>query len=326
MARKPERSKEIKRVGGLVEKQVPKITPVNMRQIKSAVQIDLDMPSESDIAYMHSVLCQTCLPYRNPGNEITVWERKQGNASLSIQTMQVKNPTTQEHEYIGLPFGPKARLILAHINTEAIVTQKQRIYVQDSMTAYVRALGFRTDGRALSAVKDQLKRLAAAMITLSYDDEERHFVSDSKIIKTINLWFPKDDKQKVLWDSYVDLSGDYFESLQAHAVPLDIRAMASLSNNAMALDIYAWLAQRLHRIKQGKGQFIAWKVLKDQFGHNYANMRKFKQVYRDTLNKVIVQYPEARHSISEVENKGLILNNASPPIPKKHFQMLGGKE
>jgi len=55
----------------------------------------------------------------------------------------------------------------------------------------------------------------------------------------------------VLWPSVIRLSHEYFTSLQNHAVPLDEQALGGLAHSAMALDTYAWLAQRLHRVPQG---------------------------------------------------------------------------
>jgi hypothetical protein len=43
----------------------------------------------------------------------------------------------------------------------------------------------------------------------------------------------------------VRLSQEYFDSLTAHAVPLDERAISGLAHSAMGLDVYSWLAQRL---------------------------------------------------------------------------------
>ena len=37
----------------------------------------------------------------------------------------------------------------------------------------------------------------------------------------------------------------------------------------MALDIYCWLAQRLHRIPTGQPQFVSWGAIYDQFGQGY---------------------------------------------------------
>ena len=146
---------------------------------------------------------------------------------------------------------------------------------------------------------------------------EGHSVQvDSKVVTAFDLWFPKDEKQRVLWPSTVQLSLDYFNSLQNHAIPLDERALSALGHSSMALDIYAWLAQRLHRIPQERPQFITWAAIKDQFGQGYKRMSKFKEVFRVAMRQVLVQYQAAR---IEEDGKGLTLRNSSPPVPKKLF-------
>ena len=54
----------------------------------------------------------------------------------------------------------------------------------------------------------------------------------------------------------VRLSQDYFESLQKHAVSLDERAVTALAHSAMGLDVYTWLAQRVHRVPPEKPPFF----------------------------------------------------------------------
>jgi hypothetical protein len=61
----------------------------------------------------------------------------------------------------------------------------------------------------------------------------------------------------------------------------------------MALDIYAWMVQRLHRVDPQKPQFVSWQNLKEQFGNGYGEMWKFKQVFRKTLQTARLQYPKA---------------------------------
>ena len=131
------------------------------------------------------------------------------------------------------------------------------------------------------------------------------------IVKGFELWLPKDNRQRVLWPSSVSLSADYFESLQRHAVPLDERAIAALSHSAMALDLYCWLAQRLHRIDPARPAFIPWKAVKDQFGWHYSAMFKFRQVFRQTLDLVCSQYRAAQ---IELDGRGMTLRNSAPPV------------
>ncbi|WP_149541462.1 replication protein RepA [Siccirubricoccus phaeus] len=106
---------------------------------------------------------------------------------------------------------------------------------------------------------------------------------------------------------------DYFASLQHHAVPLNEPAIAALSHSSMGLDIYAWLAQRLHRIPTGSRAFIPWPMLQSQFGAEYARLRKFREVFMEALRQVATVYPAAK---IDVNGQGLFLYPSLPPVPK----------
>jgi len=247
-------------------------TTTKLKRYQNGIDIWKNPGAIKDAAFQHSVLCQTYLPYRQPKKDVTIWEHSQGNASLNIQSLQEKNPETGEFEYLGLPYGTKARLIMAYLNTQAVRTQSPIIDVEGSITSFIESIGLSRKGKNVLEVKNQLARIAASIITLSYTaEEERTLNVRFSLVKKYDLWFPKDEKQRVLWTSRIQLTDDYFTELCKHAVPLDERALAALKNNAMALDIYAWLAQRLHRIGS-KDQFVSWKALKDQFGYNYKTM------------------------------------------------------
>lgn len=265
-----------------------------------------------EITYQHSILCQTGLPYRNPG-EVREWQRDQGNASLMIEAGQARDMESGEWVKVGLPWGPKARLILMHLNSEAIRTQSPEIDVGDSLTAFVKRIGLTTDGRTVRSIKDQVGALSAALIRMAFSGPQGDYQIDAKVVSGFNLWFPKDARQRVLWPSMVRLSGDYFESLQRHAVPLDERAIAALSHSAMALDIYAWLAQRLHRIPKGSRAFVAWPLLKDQFGPDFDRLRKFREKFMEALRQVHTVYPAAK---IDVTGQGLFLYTSPPPVAK----------
>lgn len=299
-----------------------KKTSIQKRLEDSHIDIIVNKGKVDDALFQHSVLCQTFLPYRNPGKELRIWKHQQGRVRLAIQANEVLNPQKKDYEFIGLPYGAKARLILSHINSEAIRTQSPVINVEDSMTAFIRKMGLPVAGRTISQVKNQLMRLTTSIFSLGYLDENKAIQVDLKILKAFDIWFPKDEKQRVLWSSKIQLTDDYFNSLLAHAIPLDMRALASLSNNAMALDIYAWLAQRLHRVNPKQPQFVTWADIKNQFGQGYTHMYKFKQVFRKTLKIALLQYPSAH--IREEKNKGFWLSNSPSPIEKKTRLFISG--
>ena len=291
---------------------LPALTPpsrVQQRLIRSAVEIEADDPDA--ILFQHTVFCQIGLPYRNPGDLTRVWDRENGRAALRVKAGEARHPDNGWVE-LGLPFGPKPRLILAYLNAEALRTGSPVVEVEDSLTAFVRRIGLCRDGRSIRTVKDQLSRLSAAEIRLAvtYGEAQTRQVN-AHIVGEFDLWFPKDERQRVLWPTTVTLDPRYFQSLQRHAVPLDERAIASLSHTAMGLDLYCWLAQRLHRINPGKPAFISWAALRDQFGWHYRHMRKFRQVFRDTLDIVLSQYRDAR---LELDDRGITLRHSPPPV------------
>ena len=88
----------------------------------------------------------------------------------------------------------------------------------------------------------------------------------------------------------------------------------------MGLDIYAWLAQRLHRIDPRKPAFIPWTALKEQFGADYKRMDHFKAPFRKALAQVQGRYQSAR---LELDNKGMTARNS--PAARQQASLHCGK-
>jgi len=209
-------------------------------------------------------------------------------------------------------------LILAHLNAEALRTGSPEIEVERSLTTFVRRLQDPTkrgksgpNGYQIRAFKDQLARLSVAAIRMAMMANKHTVQINSQFIDVIELWLTKDENNRILWSPLLHLNHRYFDSLQKHAVPLNERALAALSHSAMALDIYVWLAQRLHRIPHGKPQFITWVAIKGQFGVDHSRMNKFKTVFHSELSQVFRCYPKAK---VEVDQGGLTLRNSQPSV------------
>jgi hypothetical protein len=272
------------------------------------------------ILYQHSVLCQTCLPFRDPGDDVRQWERANGLVNLLLAAGQAFHPDTRRFVDVGLPFGPKPRLVLYHLNAEALRTQSPIIELEDSLTAFVkRTLGLDPGGRTIRTVKDQLTRLSAADFRIgTVIGEGRAVTLKGSVIEGFELWVTRDPQQRVLWPTTVQFSQHYFDSLMKHAVPLNETAIARLSHSAMGLDIYTWLAQRLHRVEEGKTVLVPWVSLWEQFGNGYAQIRQFRWIFTRTLKQVKVVYPEAKFQLSP---KGMHIQNSLPPVARRLLPM-----
>ena len=79
----------------------------------------------------------------------------------------------------------------------------------------------------------------------------------------------------------------------------------------MGLDVYAWLAQRLHRVDPRKPVQVSWKALQSQFGWHYDRVRDFRRVFRQTVRLVHSQYQEAA---IELDKAGMTLRHSPPPV------------
>lgn len=229
-------------------------------------------------------------------------------------------------------------MLLMHLNREAVVAQSPVINVGRSLTHFVGCyLGLSSQGRNMNTVKDQLVRLSAASIRMGMTCNGQAVTIKSGIVKAFDLWLPKDDRQRVLWPLTITLSLDYFKDLMEHAVPLDEAHIAALSHNALALDIYNWLAQRLHRIPAERPQTISWLSLREQFGQGYDPERlyNFRRVFRKALGEVLTVYRAARVEDEEAKRAircyrngraywrsealtGLTLRKSPPPVNALH--------
>jgi hypothetical protein len=128
----------------------------------------------------------------------------------------------------------------------------------------------------------------------------------------------EDEDQGALFVNKALLSEAFFAQLQKHPVPLEEAAIRGLSNNSMGLDIYAWLAYRLHSLSGPT--LVPWRALMTQFGGGYTQIKHFKPRYLDNLKLALAVYPEAK---VEVDDKtGVTLHASRPPVAKLHSKVI----
>lgn len=298
----------------LVSKEAWKLnTPRERKIIEAGASIALEPAESEDLAFTHSILCQVGLPRsRVDGIE---FERRSGGAGLLIKAGKLWDGAQFIQQPI--PYGPMPRLMLAWINTQAIRSGAPEISVGSSANEFIRILGKTPNGGRNSVhatFRKQLRALAACSLTLGFNVQGTPHTYEGKPIKHFEAWKRDGDQQPQLWPGAITLSDEYFQTLKRHAVPLDLRAYQALDRSALAMDLYTWAAQRLHRI-QGRSIELSWAKLRDQFGQEYQGInpiKDFKKKFLQEWRAVQAVYPKAR--VKQVEG-GISLMYSPPPIP-----------
>lgn len=255
--------------------------------------------------FLHAGLCQVGLP-RSQVKALT-FERTSGKASLLLEAGKLWDGAEWVQQ--PLPYGTRPRLALVHVSTEAIRTQNPCVEVGRSAREFLIRLGIDTGGREYRSFSAQMRALAACHMSLGYGQD----TLSAKPIKRFSTWLSHSESAPSLMPGVIELTPEFFESLTQFAVPLDPRALGALKHSALALDVYAWLAHRLHRVKPPSGTFLSWENLRQQFGQEYGEIKDFKREMNKTLRLVHTVYPDAR---VEKVNGGMRLLPSPSPIPK----------
>ncbi len=288
---------------------VIELRPREKDLLDAAHEIVTTPPQGEDMAFTHAVLCQVGLPRAKvAGREFM---RQSGAAWVNVQAGWLdegKGPVMQP-----IPYGVMPRLALAWLSTYAIRHKSREIPIGDSAAEFLRLLGMETSGRRYNTLRTQMHALAACRLQLGFKGR----TYNGQPVEQFDAWLPtRDERQRSLWPGLMLLSDGYFDSLLESCVPLDNRALQALKGSALALDTYAWLAHRLHRI-EGRPVTLHWKAIREQFAQEYTGSeadKNFKKKFLPALNKVQAVYPKAK--IKQVTG-GLLLISSPPPIPYK---------
>jgi hypothetical protein len=296
-------------------KRTAALTKTEQRLLAANQQISQEPPDRSD--FLHTVMCQVGMP-RRATTERT-FERTSGHISMLLEAGRAWDGKQWIDQ--PLPYGTTPRLVMVHLSSEAIRTQNRTVEIGNSIRQFLLTLGIGDGGGprgGYTVFKKQMEALAACKLLIGMQNEGRIVNIKTNPITRFEAWLQPSGTQQSLWPGVLELSQDFYETLQNHAVPLDYRALSALKHSSLALDVYTWLAHRLCRIKQSTGVMLSWENLREQFGQEYGNPKDFKREFKNVLHQVLTVYPNAR--IEEVIG-GIKLFPSPPPISKTQVSM-----
>jgi len=262
-----------------------------------------DDEAGEEIGYVARVFAQTSLPYKNPGDDLPVWRRRNGALTLSVQPGAPLLDAAGNEILSGYPYGTLPRLLLAWLGTEAVRRQERVVPLGDSLADFCRQVGLIASGGAngpITRLRDQAQRLLRARISVDYaetvGETQRHRARFLQVADAYDLWWSdRAPGQATLLPSYVELSQQFYDEIVSRPVPVDMWALRALKGAPLRLDLYIWLTYRLSYLRQPT--VISWDQLRAQFGTQAttpAAKAKFRTDLLAHLSRVLAVYPDAR--------------------------------
>jgi hypothetical protein len=273
--------------------------------VDAAYEVMADDRGKVGIA--HAGFAMAALPHRR--TMAPVWEREGGQIKLLVESGldSAKQP-------IGVPYGAVARMILLYLQTQAVRTRSREIELGASMNAWLTAMDIPVGGKTYQIVREQSRRISRCRLTFFRRTSTAELVTNGAFVRDAILPLdPSQAGQMPLWQERVRLDEGFYQSLIEHPLPLRETAIRQISNRSMAIDLYVWLAYRLH-VLPGPVE-VGWAALRRQFGESYGELRFFRRDVLPSLKLALAVYPEARIVIDE--KAGLTLYPSPPPVPER---------
>ena len=265
---------------------------------------------DGTLNFVYSGWAQCALPHRRLANDAP-WEIAADKVRLVVEPG--RRPSGAEGdgplEFMGVPFGSHARLILLYLQTEALRTNSRDVELGHSLRDWLGRIGVSVGGRTGKLVKDQAERISRCRLTFHLQGAKSAGLINQSIVDRALFIEDGDVKQGRLSLETAKLSEGFFEQLRRHPVPLEEAAIRAINNNPAALDCYLWLAYRLHALTAPR--LVTWKALKGQFGVGFKEAYHFKNKWSQTLQMALAVYPAAKVDVTE---QGVILKPSRPPV------------
>lgn len=270
--------------------------------------------SDEDIStgFVYSGWCQTGLPHKRPVTDSLVWKVQTDALTLLVEPGFRVGPAGSPIP-VGVPYGAIARLILIYLQSEALRTGSREVELGGSLRAFLKRLSISIGGKTAKIVKDQADRLSRCRLTFHSTRNGVGLLVNQNIVDCAMFVEAggSEEGQGSLFVEKARLSEVFFQQLTQHAVPLDEAAIRHIRNSSMALDVYCWLAYRLHALKEPKR--LTWAALAGQFGMGIKQRKHFRAAFAESLSLALAVYPGAKVDLLP---DGVTLRPSSPPVRK----------
>jgi len=284
---------------GIEEARRQAVTKHERSVVEAAYQV-LSADAEK-IGFTYSGFALTSLPHKPVSSG--VWRREGHNLTLVLETSHDATGVP-----FGLPYGSYARFILLFLQSRAVKSQSREIELGRSMRQWMETMGLSIGGTTYRLVNEQARRISGCRMTFHHTAAGRSVMRHGGFVDGA-VSMTDSGAQSHLWQDRVLLNQQFYDALLAHPVPVSEAALRAIGPRSMAIDVYIWLAYRLHALTDDAT--LGWPALLAQFGAGYREIRNFRPHFLECLQIALAAYPGARVS---ADTSGVVLQPSRPAI------------
>lgn len=291
-----------------------------------------DLEKTNGYQYSPSVMSKlSFLPQSKPS--LPYLKKTNGRSSITISA------SNGEWSYGAVP-----RMFLLHVRSlikngsEYVDNERHTVYLDETYRSFCKSIGLNYAGSDKERVLSMVRNLATTAIVLeNWSSEKFETIHSFFVAKRVGLNYGTSDSQK----SYMEFSPEMWSLLTENCVPLNPSIIKQLNNDALALDVYQWLAFRANGAR--RETCVSWDALRAQFKYDGYPMKKFKYKFKRVLEKIQRAWPELRikttddgvtvcpsiPSIHSVENNTVVEGTAetgSDTTPEPHDEPSRGRD
>ena len=265
--------------------------------------------AKNSYRYTPSVMSKlSFLPQSKP--DLPYLRKTNGRSSITVSALKGR-----------WAYGSAPRMFLIHVRSliksgsECVDAQNHIVYLDKSYRAFCKSAGLPYAGSDKERVLEMVENLASTAVTLeNWSLDGFKTVSSFLVAKSVGLNYGRDDAEK----SYIEFSPEMWMLLTESCVPLNPSIIERLRNDALALDVYQWLAFRANR--SGSALRVPWDALKTQFKYDEYPMREFKRKFRLALAKIKDAWPELK---AQVDDDGMTIQPSVSSIGSRSAEDAG---
>ena len=212
--------------------------------------------------------------------------------------MPYRRPTAlvlSEAERAGVPgqvCAPGVTTRKCTLQTEAVKTNSRVIELGTSMRRWLRSMGVTITGPNYQEVRRQAQKIERALVSFTFTGEGALISWQDTIIRGSFERPCSSDEIRT-----VEMSESFFKAITERPVPVCEAAIRLLGERCMALDLYLWLAYRLHSLQ--RPTLVSWPALHNQFGAATRLLKHFKPHFAREIEAALAAYPDARVDLTD---------------------------